>query len=147
MYYSVYGRRTVSNFQHLTRNTAVSLVSYSKMLCSTVLKYAHCDTRSSPILEFRGHNDREFPPDSVPFPLVNGDAGYLHCHARTDVFRVSRSHCTPEIIHRRHLFKSRAHRSVYEGCVMQLSVPRDVTRRRASCVDEEEALDSDESVS
>lgn len=64
------------------------------------------------------------------------------------MFRVSRSHCTPEIIHRRHLVKERrAHRSVYEGCVMQLSVPRNVTRRGASCVDEEEGLDSDESVS
>lgn len=34
------------------------------------------------------------------------------------------------------------HRSAYEGWVMHLSVPRDVTRRGASCIDEEKALDS-----
>lgn len=42
----------------------------------------------------------------------------------------------------RHLVTTLAHRGAYEGCVVHLSVPRNVTRRGASCVDEEEALDS-----
>jgi len=43
---------------------------------------------------------------------------------------------------RTHLVTTPAHRGAYEGCVMHLSAPRNVTRRGASCTDEEEALDS-----
>jgi len=43
------------------------------------------------------------------------------------------------IARRAHLVARPAHTGAYGGCVTHLPVPRDVTRRGASCVDEEEA--------